>query len=78
VKTLLEQNKVAVIKGTAKLAGGTKVTISPDNQTVEAANIIIATGAATRSLPNVPVDGDRILTSREPWSDHPHRSYRRR
>ena len=65
VKTLLEQNKVTVIQGTAKLAGGTKVSIAPGNQTVEASNLIIATGAATRSLPNVPVDGDRILTSRE-------------
>ena len=65
VKTLLEQNKVTVIQGTAKLAGGTKVNIAPGNHTVEASNLIIATGAATRSLPNVPVDGDRILTSRE-------------
>ncbi len=65
VKTLLEQNKVAVIMGTAKLAGGGKVSIAPGGKTIEAANVIIATGAATRSLPGVPVDGDRILTSRE-------------
>jgi dihydrolipoamide dehydrogenase len=65
VKTLLEQNKVEVIKGTAKLAGPTKVTVIPENRTIEAANVIIATGAVTRSLPGVPVDGDRVLTSRE-------------
>ena len=65
VKTLLEQNKVEIINGTAKLAGGTKVTIAPGGQTIEAVNLIIATGGVARSLPNVPVDGDRILTSRE-------------
>jgi dihydrolipoamide dehydrogenase len=65
VTTLFEQNKVEVIKGTAKLVGPTKVTVTPENRTIEAANVIIATGAVTRSLPGVPVDGDRILTSRE-------------
>jgi dihydrolipoamide dehydrogenase len=43
----------------------TKVSVTPRGQTIEASNIIVATGAATRSLPNVPLDGDRILTSRE-------------
>lgn len=65
VKTLLQQHKVDVISGTAKLAGGTKVQITPDGRTLEAANLIIATGGVARSLPNVPIDGDRILTSRE-------------
>ncbi|HXH23346.1 MAG TPA: dihydrolipoyl dehydrogenase [Dehalococcoidia bacterium] len=65
VKTLLEQNKVEVIRGTAKLASPTRVTITPENRSIEAANVIVATGAVTRSLPGVPIDGDRILTSRE-------------
>ncbi len=65
VQILLDQNKVEVIKGTARLAGGTKVTIAPGGETIEAENMIIATGGVSRSLPNVPVDGDRILTSRE-------------
>jgi dihydrolipoamide dehydrogenase len=65
VQTLLEQNKVEVIKGTARLAGGTKVSVTPGRESVEAANLIIATGGVARSLPNVPVDGDRIMTSRE-------------
>jgi dihydrolipoamide dehydrogenase len=65
VETLLDQNKVTVIKGTAKLAGGTKAVVAPGGEVLEAANLIIATGGVTRSLPNVPIDGDRILTSRE-------------
>ncbi len=32
---------------------------------LEAANIIVATGASTRSLPNLPPDGHRVITSRE-------------
>ncbi len=65
VQILLDQNKVEVIKGTARLTGGTKVTVAPGGEAIEAANLIIATGGVSRSLPNVPVDGDRILTSRE-------------
>jgi dihydrolipoamide dehydrogenase len=65
VKTLLEQNKVEVIRGTARLAGPSRVAITPENRSIEAANVIVATGAVTRSLPGVPIDGDRILTSRE-------------
>jgi dihydrolipoamide dehydrogenase len=65
VQTLLDSNKVQVIKGTAKLAGGTKVSIAPGGEAITATNLIIATGGVARSLPNVPIDGDRILTSRE-------------
>jgi dihydrolipoamide dehydrogenase len=41
------------------------VTIAPEGNTVSAKNVIVASGGVSRSLPNVPVDGDRIITSRE-------------
>ncbi len=65
VETLLQQNKVTVIRGTAKLTGPTAVSIAPGGDTVSGKNLIIATGGVSRSLPNVPLDGDRIITSRE-------------
>jgi dihydrolipoamide dehydrogenase len=65
VETLLSQNKVEIIRGTGRLTGPTSLRVEPDGRQIEASNIILATGASTRSLPNVPPDGDRILTSRE-------------
>jgi dihydrolipoamide dehydrogenase len=65
VETLLQQNKVTLVRGTARLTGPTSINVEPGGETIEASNILIATGARTRSLPNVPPDGDRVLTSRE-------------
>jgi dihydrolipoyl dehydrogenase len=65
VETLLQQNKVTLVRGTARLTGPTSIGVEPGGETIEASNILIATGAQTRSLPNVAPDGDRVLTSRE-------------
>jgi dihydrolipoamide dehydrogenase len=65
VEGLLSQNKVEVLRGTARLAGPNTVRVAPGGQTIEARNILIAAGAVTRSLPGITPDGDRILTSRE-------------
>jgi dihydrolipoamide dehydrogenase len=65
VETLLVHNKVTVIRGEARLAGDGSIVVQPDNRRVTAANVIIATGAASRSLPSLPVDGKRVITSRQ-------------
>ncbi len=65
IETLFKQNRVALIQGTASVAGPNTIEVQPSGETVQAKNIIVATGAATRSLPNVAIDGDRVLTSRE-------------
>ena len=65
VETLLKQNKVTVIKGTARLMSATSVAVAPDGDVIKAANVIVATGGVSRSLPGVAVDGDRVITSRE-------------
>ncbi len=64
VQHLLKKNKVDVVMGAAKLAGGGKVEIDGD-KTLSAKNIIIATGARARSLPDMEADGDRVWTYRE-------------
>ncbi len=82
VEGLLQQNKVDLIRGAARLEAPDRVRIDPSGDVTEAANVIIATGGVSRSLPNVPVDGDRVITSREALElrDMPivHRHRRRR
>ncbi len=65
---LLRKNNVAHIAGAGRiLAPGAIEVTGADGGTsrVEARNIIVATGARPRSIPPLPVDGARIVTSRE-------------
>ena len=68
---LMKKNKVDVFMGAATLLGNGRIGIAPsvtmDGETVgeateiEAANIIVATGARARAIPTLPVDDVRIL-----------------
>jgi dihydrolipoamide dehydrogenase len=67
VEMLMRKNKVDVIKGYGRLRGGGRIEVSGDGglQTVEARNIIIATGSEARMLPGLTPDPERILTNIE-------------
>jgi dihydrolipoamide dehydrogenase len=66
VEFLFKKNKIDWIKGTARLAGQGKVEIvEGDTQTLEARDIIIATGSEPRSVPGIALDRKRIITSDE-------------
>ena len=66
IEFLIKKNKIDWIKGTAKLAGKGKVEIvDGDTQTLEAKEIIIATGSSPRSVPGITIDHTRIITSDE-------------
>lgn len=68
VQFLLKKNKVEVINGFGKILPGKKVEVTDkDGGTVtyEADNIIIATGARSRELPNLPQDGKKIIGYRD-------------
>ena len=71
VAFLLNKNKVDHIQGTGRIIGAGKVEVAPDAGSVEAKNviesknIIIATGARPRSIPPLPIDGEKVITSRE-------------
>ena len=65
VAFLLDKNKVDHIQGTAKIFGAGKVEVAPDGNVIEAKNIIVATGARPRSIPPLPIDGEKVITSRE-------------
>ena len=66
IEFLFKKNKITWIKGTARLAGPGKVDVSGgEAQTLEAKEIIVATGSAPRSVPSVTIDHERIITSDE-------------
>ena len=65
---LLRKNNVSHIAGAGRILapGAIEVTGADGGASrVEARNIIVATGARPRSIPPLPVDGARIVTSRE-------------
>ena len=71
VQFLMKKNKIDVIEGFGKLKAGKKVTVTDakDKTTdYEADNIIIATGARSRELPNLPQDGKKVIGYREAMS----------
>ena len=65
---LFKKNKIEVIKGHGTLSRGkqVKVTDAAGNTTnYEAKNIIMATGGRARELPNLPMDGKKVIGYRE-------------
>ena len=68
VQHLLKKNKVDVFNGYGKLKGKGAVTVEVDGkekEQIKAKNIIIATGARARTLPNLEPDGKLIWSYRE-------------
>jgi dihydrolipoamide dehydrogenase len=68
IQFLLRKNKIDAIMGTAKLAGKGKVEVTNaegKKDIVEADHIILATGARSRELPNLPIDGKKIIGYRQ-------------
>ncbi len=68
VNFLMKKNKIEVIMGTGKLQRGKKVEVTDDKgdkKTYEATNIIVATGGRARALPNLPIDGEKIIGYRQ-------------
>lgn len=71
VQFLFKKNKIDVIMGYGKLKPGKKVEVTDeqgDIKEVKAKNIIIATGARARSLPNLPIDDQYIIEYRKAMS----------
>ena len=68
VQFLMKKNKIDVIMGTGKLARGKKVEVTDDKgamTTYEADHIILATGARAKALPNIPIDGVKVIEYRK-------------
>ncbi len=70
VRSLLEGNKVRIVRGTARLEGKGRVAVSSGGskkkpEIITAGAILLATGSVPVALPGLPFDGKRILTSTE-------------
>jgi len=68
VQFLMKKNKIDVIDGLGKIKTGKKVDVTaPDGTVTEysADHIIIATGARSRELPNLPQDGKKVIGYRQ-------------
>ena len=66
VEFLFKKNKIDWIKGSARLAGKGKIEVfEGDKQTLEAKEIIVATGSAARSVSGIEIDRKCIITSDE-------------
>ena len=71
VTFLMKKNKIDVIMGNGKLLSPTKLEVTAadgNKQTLEAKNIIIATGARARELPALKLDGKKIIEYRAAMS----------
>ena len=68
VQFLMKKNKIDVIEGFGKVKPGKKLDVTAADGTVNeysADHIIIATGARSRELPNLPQDGKKVIGYRE-------------
>ena len=67
VEFLMKKNNIDVIFGTAKVKPGKKVAVEKDGAVTEytAEHIVLATGARSRELPNLPQDGKKVIGYRQ-------------
>ncbi len=68
VNFLMKKNKITVIEGYGRLARGKKVVVTDaagKKSEYSADHIIVATGSRARELPNLKIDGQKIIGYRE-------------
>jgi dihydrolipoamide dehydrogenase len=68
IQFLMRKNKIDVINGTAKMNGKKEVEVTGadgKNTVYQAKYVILATGARSRELPSMPIDGKKIIGYRE-------------
>lgn len=68
IQYLFKKNKIEVIQGTGKLLGNKQVEVTNDageKVIYTAEHILLATGARSRQLPNLPQDGEKVIGYRK-------------
>ncbi len=71
IQFLFKKNKIETISGFGKLTGKNTVEVTDDSgkkKTYKAKHIILATGARARELPNLKIDGEKIIGYRKAMS----------
>ncbi len=66
VASLFKKNKIEWVQGRGRLLSANSVAVSgPNERVLEAAHVLLATGSTEWAPPSIPIDGVRVLTSRE-------------
>lgn len=68
IQYLFKKNNVTVIEGTGRLTAERKVEVTNttgERTLLEARHVVLATGARSRELPNLPQDGHRVIGYRQ-------------
>ena len=68
VNYLMKKNKIEVVMGTGKVLKGKQVEVTAADgkkSVLSAPHIIIATGGRARALPNLPIDGTKVIEYRK-------------
>lgn len=66
VLSLFKKGRIELVAGRGRLAGPSSIEVrGPNERTLEADHVILATGSAEWTPPGLAVDGSRVLTSRE-------------
>jgi dihydrolipoamide dehydrogenase len=68
IQFLMKKNNITVVMGTGKLAKGGKVMVTDAAGAVTeytAPHIMIATGGRAKALPNLPIDGEKVIEYRK-------------
>ena len=66
VEFLFKKHKIEWIKGTARLAGNGRIDVfEGDTRTLQAKEIVVATGSTVRGVPGIEIDRTQIITSDE-------------
>ena len=68
INYLMDKNKITVFEGLGSFVDATHVAVAKadgTSETIEAKNVIIATGSKPSSLPFIKIDKERIITSTE-------------
>lgn len=72
IQFLMKKNKIDVIKGFGTIKAGKKVAVTAEDGSVTEytaeKGVILATGARSRKLPNIPQDGEKVIGYREAMS----------
>jgi len=71
INFLFRKNKIETLNGTGRLVRGKKVEVTDadgSKKEYSAKNIIVATGGRAKELPNLPIDGKKIIEYRKAMS----------
>jgi len=63
VEFLMKKNKIAVFKGQGSIESGNTVVVNGTGEKITAKQLLVATGSRPKSLPDLEIDGDRVINS---------------